>query len=197
MKKLFAFSPLIITIFIIVVFSVMISLGVFDEPTEKDLTSHTLVEIVKTSKLTTAKYIHNGIANYQKDGEKGQILYYAYVKPTIDFSKIEFNLDHEKKIVIVTLPSEFTYEVELLNDSEEYKRYYHPRGSKSNIHNKEADYFCKEDAKMEAESNSELNKKARESLEKAVSTILKPLLDSHNYSIEFKNQQKEGAVENG
>lgn len=192
MKKIFAFSPLIITVFAIVSFCVVFSFGVFDKPIKKDLSTYTLREIVKTSKLTSAKYIQNGIANYQKDGKKGKILYYAYVMPTIDFSKIEYDLDHEKKMVRVTLQDEFDYEIELLNNDSEYKRYYYPRGLKSNIHNKEADYICKEHARKEAEANPELNKKAKESLEKAISAILKPLLDSYEYSIEFENQQNEG-----
>ena len=89
MKKLFAFSPLIITVFAIVAFSVAFSLGVFDETTKSDLTTYTLTEIVNTSNLSTAKYIQNGIVSYQKEGKQGKILYYAYVKPTIDFSEIE------------------------------------------------------------------------------------------------------------
>ena len=46
-------------------------------------------------------------------------MYYAIVKPNINFSEIVYEIDQEEKIVTAVLPQKFSFDVELLEDFEQ------------------------------------------------------------------------------
>lgn len=190
-KKLLEFSPLIITAIIISVVIGLFAIGVFDKPQETQITSSTLNEVVETSKLTTAKYIQHGIAKAHIAGKgDGYILYYAVVKPNINLTEIRYEIDDKKKNVTITIPEEFTFDVELLED-EEHQFYYYPE-NQSDWTGRDVSYICETDAKQKAEANTELITKARESLQNTIKALLNPILSNNGYTIVSDNSNTQG-----
>lgn len=191
MKKLLKISPFVAgTITVILI--VLILVGVFDKPKEVTVTSSTLTEVIKTAKLTTAKYIQNGIAKAHIEGkEDGFIMYYAIVRANVDFEAIKHQVDEERKTVTVMLPEKISFDVELLSDEDTHKWYYYP-DNKKDWTGKDAIYICNTDAKNKAEKNDDLIKKARESLEDTLKTLLEPLLSKNGYQLVFVSANNEG-----
>ena len=187
MKKIKDFSP-----YFFLVLAIAVCIAIFfpknpEKPKETNITSATLTEIVKTSKLTTAKFIQNGIANVHIEGKKdGMVLYYAYVRPNIDFDDINYEISNEEKKVTVILPKNFSFDVEMLNEGD-HKFYYYPQGT-DQWSVKEVRFICETHAKQAAENNTELIKKANESLQKSIRSLLKPVLDVNGYTITFSQE---------
>ena len=185
MKKLIELSPLIVAIVVIISLLCLFLAGAFDAPQKTTITSSTLTEVIKTAKLTTAKYIQHGIAKAQIEGkESGYVLYYAIVRPNVDLAEITYEIDDDKKIVTVVLPEKFTFDVELLED-ESHPYYYHPVDPK-NWTGKDVSFICKTDAKKKAEGNLQLIQEARQSLINTIKTLLEPLLEQHNYTFAYQ-----------
>lgn len=190
-KKLLEFSPLIITTIVISVIIALFTMGAFDKPKEIQITSSTLKEVVETSKLTTAKYVQHGIAKAHIDGkDDGYILYYAVVKPNINFKEIDYKIDYDKKEVTIIIPENFTFDVALLED-EEHQFYYFPE-NQSDWTARDVSYICETDAKQKAEANTELITKARESLLNTIEALLNPILSNNGYKIVADNSNIQG-----
>ena len=90
----------------------------------------------------------------------------------------------EKQEIIVIIPNKFTFDVEILND-EDHNYSFYPKESKWTA--KDALYICETDAKQKAEENTELIKKAQESLTNTIEVLMKPLLNESGYTIAFKS----------
>lgn len=181
MKKIIELSPLIVAVIIIAALAVLFAAGVFDAPEEITITSSTLTEVIQTAKLTTAKYIQHGIAKAHIEGkEDGYVLYYAIVKPNVDFAEITYDIDDDAKKVTVIIPEKFTFDVELLED-ENHQIYYYPKNP-DHWTGKDATYICKTDAKQKAEANTELIAKAQESLINTIEALLNPILSRNDYT---------------
>ena len=182
MKKLVEWSPLIVALVIVSIFACLFALGAFDVPEETTITSSTLTEVIRTAKLTTAKYVQHGIARaYAVGKEEGYILYYAIVKPNVELLEIKHDINEETKEVIVEIPETFTFDVELLED-ENHKFYYYPKDPKKWT-GRDVSYYCETDAKKKAEENRELNAKARESLVNTIRELLNPILRKNGYEL--------------
>ena len=67
-----------------------------------------LQEIVATSKMSTYEAVYNGVAHVSSDENPEEILYHVSYNGTIkagfDFSKVNIQIDHQNKQVLVTLP---------------------------------------------------------------------------------------------
>ena len=181
MKKLVEFSPLIITAVILALLLGSFSAGVFDAPKKMEITSSTLIEIVETAKLSTANFIQHGIAKSIIVGKDDcLILYYATVRPNIDFSEIDFKIDPNAKTVTVVLPEKLEFDVDLIQD-ENHKFHYYPNANDRTL--KEIEYICKKDAKEKAEANTALLTAAHESLSNTLTALLEPLLNANEYTL--------------
>lgn len=190
MKKTLKFLPFIAGT-IAVMLIVLIFAGVFDKPKEVTVSSSTLTEVIKTAKLTTAKYIQHGIVKGHIEGKKdGYILYYAIVKANVDFEAIKHEVDEERKTVTVTLPEKISFDVELLSD-DAHKWYYYP-DNKKDWTGKDAIQMCNKDAKQKAEKNADLIAKAYESLEDTLEALIEPLLSKNGYRLVFVSANNEG-----
>lgn len=187
-KKIKDLSPLIVAVIIVMTLIVLFATGAFDKPKETTITSSTLEEVIKTAELSTAKYVQHGIAKAHIDGkEDTYILYYATVKPKINFEDIKYEIDEDSMKIIVTVPKTFTFVVELLDD-EEHNFYYYPK-KPDGWTIKEVKYVCATHAKQKADENDVLLETARESLENTIETLLSPLVSSHGYTVEIISDQ--------
>ena len=182
MKKITAYIPFIAAGAIIALLLGLFAAGTFDPPKRTTITTSTLTEMVETDKLTTAKYIHHGIARAKiADKKGGYVLYYAIVKPNIELSEIQYMVDDEAKTVTVILP-EFDLDVELIEDDNEHKFYYHP-SNMSEWTATDVSNICKFDAQQKARDNKELMDLARESVEDAITALLDPILVANEYTL--------------
>lgn len=184
MKKLLEISPFIAVGLIIVILVGLFALGVFDKPQETLITTSALTEVIQTAKLSTAQYVQHGIAKaHIEDKGDGYVLYYAIVKPNVNLEDITYEIDHNAKEVLVTLPKEFTFDVTLLQDDAHPLRL-HPKDPK-NWTGKDVMYICKTDAKEKAEANTELVNMATENLKKTIDKLLEPILSRNEYTLKW------------
>lgn len=181
MKKMFSYSPYIVLLFVLLIFLGLI----FPQTEEIKITTSTLTEVIKTAKITTAKYIQHGIAKAHIDGkEDGFVLYYAIVKPNVNLNEIEYVVDHDKKTVFVILPDVFSFDVELIED-EEHKFYYYPEDI-DEWTAKDVAYICEIDARQKAEANAVLIDDARASLINTIEVLLDPILRGNDYTLNIQ-----------
>jgi hypothetical protein len=144
-----------------------------------------LNEVIQTAKLTTAKYVQHGIAKAHITGKRdGYVLYYAIVKPNIDFNEIYPTVDYETKKVTIKIPKEFTFDVELLED-EDHQFYYYPK-NQDDWTGKDVAFICETDAKQKAEANTALVSKAHESLKNTIDALINPILSKSDFTVEYK-----------
>ncbi|MBQ6997675.1 MAG: DUF4230 domain-containing protein [Oscillospiraceae bacterium] len=191
MKKIIQNLPLIVFAAVLVLMIVLFATGAFDAPKETLITTSTLTEVIKTAKLSTAKYVQHGVAKAHIEGTKdGYVLYYAVVKPNINLEDIDYEIDDNSKVVTVILPDKFSFEIELLQD-EEHKFYYYP-DEKDDWTGKDVTYICKTDARAKAEANAELITSARKNLENTIKSLLDPLLASDEWTLVFSTAAVQG-----
>lgn len=184
MKKLIELSPFIVVAIIAAILLGIVAAGGFDAPEKTTITTSTLTEVIKTAKLTPAKYIQHGIAKAQIEGkEQGFVLYYAIVKPNIEMEDIQYTIDDVEKKVTVTLPEKYNFEVELLEDKD-HKYYYYPENM-DDWTGKDVAFICKTDAIQKAKENSDLMEKSRKSLELTITGLLNPILKAKDYTLEI------------
>ena len=182
MKKLLEISPLIIAGLVVLVVVTLFATGAFDAPEETQITSSTLIEVLNAEKLTAARYIQHGIAkSYVEDQNIQYILYYAVVEAYVQLSDIMFEIDNETKIVTMILPEKLEIYVELLQD-EEHEFEYHPKDA-GNWTGKDVRTVCETDARQKAEVNTELLRRARDSIIRTISVLLSPILSANGYTL--------------
>ena len=93
---------------VIIIVAIIIGVPVIQSKLNKTtyLTASQLTEIVNASKLSTAEYRYNGIAD--KCNDKGEAEYHVYYESTIsasyDMSAITFDIDEEAKTITPHLP---------------------------------------------------------------------------------------------
>lgn len=185
MKKIIELSPLIAAAVVIAIMIGMFALGVFDNPEVNIVNSSTITEVIRTAKLTTAKYVQHGIAKSHIEGKAdGYILYYAIVRPNVNLEEITYEIDDGTKKVTVRIPEKFAFHIELLED-ENHQFCYYPK-SQADWTGRDVFYICETDAKQKAEANVELVEKARESLENTIKALLEPILIRSGYTLEFE-----------
>ena len=181
MKKIVAFSPFVALVLIIVLLLCFMLPKNNDTPKEIIITSATLTDTIAKAELSTAKYVHHGIANATIEGTfKGYIMYYALVKPNINFAEVTFDVDDETKTITAAIPENFDFDVELLTDKGIHV------SPKKDLSIKEVSYLCETDAQKKAQENTELIKAARENAESSIKMILSPLLQAGGYTLVFK-----------
>ena len=180
MKRSFEIIPFFVVAIIIAILIGLFSAGAFDDAKKTEITSATLIEVIDTAKLSTAKFIQHGIAKSIITGKDDCfILYYATVRLNVDFTEISFDIDNDAKTVKAILPKEFGFDVDLFKDEEHKFRYYPDSGDRTL---KEIEYICKKDAKEKAEANSALINTAKESLKNTVKALLEPILSTNGYT---------------
>lgn len=154
------------------------------------VTSSQLQEVVSVSKLSTANFIYNGIA--EKTDENGNVSYRVYYESTvragIDMSKITFDIDEENKTVTPLLP-EITIDEPVIDDT---SLEYMPLNPSAEI--KDVIAICKQDAETEIRETGQIQKTAKENLKTTIEALTVPLLDSE-YEIKWAEEGEEVATE--
>lgn len=172
---------LIVILAIVVVAVVAIGIpairGVTNEPVF--LTTTDLEKVVNVSKLSTAEFVYNGIADkYKDDGSvEFHVKYAASVKAGVDMGQITFEVDDEAKTVRPILPSIDISRPVIDSSSLDYMP------SNPSVELKDVLTLCEEDALQETQASSDIYNVAEENLRSTVEGLLLPLLENSGYTL--------------
>ena len=149
------------------------------------ISESTLIEAIDISELSTAKYKYKGIAENYKNDKKTKIQCYIYyeaeVKAGIDMGQVHFDIDHENKIVLPSLP-----EIKItVNTIDEKTLDFMPE--KIDVELKTILSECKKDAEREASRSTELLNTAEENLQSIIEALTYPLLKQDGYRIVWED----------
>jgi len=160
---------------------------------EKDdfLTTSTLEKAIDIDRLTTAKFVFNGIAEHHtttakflkwggEDKIDYRISYKATVTAGVNLKDVTFEIDDASKTVKVTMPQ---ISLEPAVDSNGMK--FIPSDVDADL--KEIISLCEEDVKYESSQSGKLASSAEEALKSTIEAILTPLLGKYHYSIEWSS----------
>lgn len=151
-----------------------------------------LKEAVNISKLSTAEFVYNGIAEKKDDNDR--ISYYIYYEATaksgINMDDIDFQIDPESKLITVILPS-IAVENPVIDES---KLEYLPENASVEL--REVIEVCKNDAQHELEANANIRRTAEDNLRATLEALLMPIVGGEGYQLEWSSQQdtNEGAT---
>ena len=145
----------------------------------KYLSTSELEKVVSISKLSTAEYVYNGIAEIKDDnGNITQRIYYAStVRAGIDLTAVTFSIDSDEMTVTPVLPEITIYDPSVDESSFDYI----PRNP--NLELKDIISICKEDARAEIESQGDIYRTAKINLESAIQALTLPLLENKGYEL--------------
>lgn len=154
-----------------------------------------LKDAVSISKLSTAEFTYNGIAEKTKDN--GNVEYYIYYEATAkseaDLGNAEFMVDDEAKTVTVTLPS-ITIGSPVIDES---AIEFLPKNP--NVQLREVIEVCKQDVQRELETTSRVREVAERNLRDTLDALLKPIVGSEGYALVWESvssaDQEEGTDE--
>lgn len=159
------------------------------------LSTSELEKVVSISKLSTAEYVYNGIAEIKDDdGNITQRIYYAStVRAGIDLTDVTFSIDNDRMTVTPTLPEITIYDPSVDESSFDYI----PRNP--NLELKDIISICKEDARAEIESQGDIYRTAKINLESAIQALTLPLLENKGYGLVWPEDSQDSTndVESG
>lgn len=171
---------------VIVVVVIVAGLSVYQMLTSTGTTTvskASLTKAVSISKLSTAEFTYNGIAEKLRSSDSEDVEYHVYYEARatagIDMEKIDFQINEANHTVTPILP-EVTVGEPVVDES---KLAYLPEGVDVNM--REVLMLCKEDAQREMESNSQIRETAYENLRSTVEALLIPLLKGNGYTINW------------
>lgn len=180
------------TIVVIVALAAILP-GVFSSSKGVTVSEVSLKEAVAISKLSTAEFTYEGIA--EKRNENGDVAYHIYYKAaansSIDMAAIDFSIDEAKKTIIPILPPVVIDSPVIDESSLEYL----PNGVQIDL--REVLDICKADMQGEASGNSNLLQAAESNLRSTVEALLMPIIGNSGYSIEWEDSAYTGTKGDG
>lgn len=149
------------------------------------LTASQLTEIVNASKLSTAEYRYNGIAD--KCNDKGEAEYHVYYESTIsasyDMSAITFDIDEEAKTITPHLPEPEIGDPSIDTTTLDYL----PENPKANL--KDVISICKADVLAEVASAGGILYTANQNMRRTMDALLVPVTEKTGYSITWPDDK--------
>lgn len=188
------FIPAVIIIVVLAVAGGLFSASLLANPgSTQIITSSTLERLVNISKLSTAEFVYNGIADkINDDGSTAYHVYYASsVRASIDMGEIDFDIDEEARTVTPILPN-ITIDDPVLDETSLQLM---PRNPNSSL--PELISLCKQDALTEVKSDGQIYATAQENLRSTIEALLNPLLEQSGYTLVWNDdaEPSEGETE--
>lgn len=152
------------------------------------LTSAQLEKVVCVSKLSTAEYVYNGIADVADDNGNivQHIKYDAKVSAGVDMTQIRFEVDNDKKTVTPVLPVITIDDPEIDHSSFDYLP------SNPDMDLKDIISVCKKDARDEITEQGDIYNTATANLKTAVEALTLPLIEDYGYTIVWNDEGDAG-----
>lgn len=182
LKKMTKTTKLIVLVVVIIVVVALIAVlpGLFSiGKTGVTISEASLKEAVSISKLSTAEFTYNGIA--EKTNDRGDTEYHIYYEATanagIDMESIGFFVDEGQKTIAVSLPDVVVGNPVIDESSVEYL----PKNA--NVDLKEVIELCKQDVQSELESAPRIREVAEGNLKTTLEALLMPIIGSEGYTL--------------
>lgn len=172
---------------VIIIVAIVIGVPVIQSKLNKTtyLTASQLTEIVNASKLSTAEYRYNGIAD--KCNDKGEAEYHVYYESTIsasyDMSAITFDIDEEAKTITPHLPEPEIGDPSIDTTTLDYL----PENPKANL--KDVISICKADVLAEVASAGGILYTANQNMRRTMDALLVPVTEKTGYSITWPDDK--------
>lgn len=172
---------------VIIIVAIIIGVPVIQSKLNKTtyLTASQLTEIVNASKLSTAEYRYNGIAD--KCNDKGEAEYHVYYESTIsasyDMSAITFDIDEEAKTITPHLPEPEIGDPSIDTTTLDYL----PENPKANL--KDVISICKADVLAEVTSAGGILYTANQNMRRTMDALLVPVTEKTGYSITWPDDE--------
>ena len=150
-----------------------------DQPKPEVITISTLERIINVSELSTFTAVYNGIADVKNEKKPEETDYYvayeAYVDAGIDFEKIKFSVDNEKKSIFVDIPeihiTDTTVDIASLDFI-----FLNEKANTSTI-TQEAYKACEEDVANESERQSAIYDLAKQNAVNVLTALINPIIE--------------------
>ncbi len=139
------------------------------------ISKSSLQEILEINELSTVSYIYNATATkYTDDGSKVKyyVAYEGEVKAGIDFTKIDFDINEDEKIIRITVPAVDVQETSINMGTLDFI-FVKDKYNTENI-SQEAYKLCLTDLAERAEEEALLHEMARANAISAVEALFKP-----------------------
>lgn len=181
LKSMRLFIPLAIVAAIIVggggIFTFVSCSSSQPEPTA--ITTSDLERVVNISRLSSAEFVYNGIAQALDENGSVQysVAYCATVRAGIDMSEITFEIDEDTRVVTPILP-EIDIDEPILDET---TLEFMPSNPRADL--QEIIALCKEDALTEMQEDGQIYTTARENLQSTVEALITPLLEHGDYTL--------------
>ena len=172
---------------VIIIVAIVIGVPVIQSKLNKTtyLTASQLTEIVNASKLSTAEYRYNGIAD--KCNDKGEAEYHVYYESTIsasyDMSAITFDIDEEAKTITPHLPEPEIGDPSIDTTTLDYL----PENPKANL--KDVISICKADVLAEVTSAGGILYTANQNMRRTMDALLVPVTEKTGYNITWPDDE--------
>ena len=190
MKKLFNTfknkKKKIIALFFAVVVLLVIISGIFlykstttTEPEPEIISVSTLQRIINVSELSTYTAVYNGVAEVYNEQNPEKIDYYvayeAKVNAGIDFEEIVPTIDHEEKVITVTIPDIFITDINVNISSLDFI-FVNDNANTSTVSQK-AFLACEADVKSESEQHDAIYNLAKQNAINIVTALIDPIVE--------------------
>lgn len=143
-----------------------------------------LKKAVEISKLSTAEFSYNGIA--EKVDENGDVSYYIYYEASadagVDMEQIRFKVDQTQKTITVVLPS-ITVDDPIIDESA-----IECLPHDANIDLREVLEICKQDVQREISESTNIKKIAIGNIKSTLEALMLPLIGDEGYKIYWEDE---------
>ena len=176
------FKIAIVTIIVAVVAVAVFGFSAFQKTTY--ISDSDLEKVVCISKVSTARFVHNGIADIKnKDGDIGYYVYYkSTVTASVDMSKIKFSVDDKKKTITPVIP-DIEIERPVIDES---SFEFMPENADYNF--KDVLTACKNDAQREVKETDTIYNIAEQNLKQTIEGLLLPVIEPEGYEIVWNEE---------
>lgn len=152
-----------------------------------------LKEAISMSKLSTAEFTYNGIAEkLDRNGNTAYHIYYeASAKAGVDMDLIDFAIDAESKTITVLLPPISVADPVIDESHLEYLP------SNPDVQLREVLEICKADVQRELEANPNIRETAEANLRAILEALLMPVIGDDGYRLDWGalNAEEEGGTD--
>ena len=178
--------PIFFLLIVVIVVIGFFGGNVYKNHKEEIKATSDLKKVIKISKLSSFKMVHNGIATkYDKDKEPlYHVRYDATVKAGIDASKIKLKVNRRKKVIDVRLPKIQILDSTVDVASQDY--IFEDEDENDRDISSESYKLCLKDLGNEVTKEKELYKSARANAKKIVRGLIEPLVEQDDYKVVVK-----------
>lgn len=139
----------------------------------------TLQKIINVSELSTFQVIYNGVAEVMNKEDASEVDYYvsymSKVNAGIEFDKVEIDVSHDTKTIIVTIPQTEITDINVDITTLDYL-FYNDKANNETV-SQEAYKACIEDVKNESAGKKDIYELAEENAKNILKALITPFVE--------------------